>query len=182
MPKEYDHRRSERPRRRGDNDINYNAPSRNQRERSRSPPPAAQQQQASVEDERARREAQRRAEMERLRMENEEEEQRLDQKRSGGGYEDKVTVAAKPQEEIVEVDQEELEGLDEEEQMRKLMGIEGFGSTKGQKVESNHNSLASGAASKHKARTYRQYMNRTLLQWTARNVLCMVVFVFVSCS
>eukprot|EP00977_Amphora_coffeiformis_P016835 scaffold5325_cov183-Amphora_coffeaeformis.AAC.13 len=164
MPKDYDHRRSDRPPRRGEDDADrrpkHNVSSRNKRERSRSPPTQQQQQQTPVEDERARREAQRRAEMERLRMENEEEEKHLDQRRGKGAAEDRVAVAVKPQEEIVEVDEEELEGLDEEEQMRKLMGIEGFGSTKGKKVESNHNSLASGAASKHKARTYRQYMNR----------------------
>jgi len=171
MPQNYDHRRSNRPRREEDDPErrpnHRNTSSHKMRERSRSPPaspaPSPASPQAWVEDERARREAQRRAEMERLRMENEEEEKRLDQKGVGvGGSEERVSVAVKPQEEIVEVDQKELEGLDEEEQMRKLMGIEGFGSTKGKKVESNHNSLAAGAASKHKARTYRQYMNRTL--------------------
>jgi U4/U6.U5 tri-snRNP-associated protein 3 len=35
-----------------------------------------------------------------------------------------------------------------------------FGSTKGNKVEDNHSSSARGAAAKHKARKYRQYMNR----------------------
>jgi U4/U6.U5 tri-snRNP-associated protein 3 len=66
----------------------------------------------------------------------------------------------KPQETIIQVHEEELEGLDEEEQLRKLMGIESFGSTKGQKVEDNHKSSARGVAAKNKARKYRQYMNR----------------------
>lgn len=65
-----------------------------------------------------------------------------------------------PQETIIEVRPEELEGLDEEEQMRKLLGIEGFGSTKGQAVEDNQSTAARGGAAKNKARKYRQYMNR----------------------
>ena len=148
MPKDYD------PRRPTDRVAEYDDDEQqrpSKRERSRSPPP---------QDERARRAAERRAEMERLRAENEEEERRLaalDRKADGAQAEE---AAPKPQEEIVAVDEAELEGLDEEEQMRKLLGIEGFGSTKGQKVESNHNGLASGAANKSKRRTYRQYMNR----------------------
>ena len=66
----------------------------------------------------------------------------------------------KPQETIIEVKPEELEGLDEEEQMRKLLGFDGFGSTKGEAVEDNQNSAARGVAGKNKARKYRQYMNR----------------------
>jgi U4/U6.U5 tri-snRNP-associated protein 3 len=66
----------------------------------------------------------------------------------------------KPQETIIEVNQEELEGLDEEEQMKMLMGIQGFGSTKGEQVEDNKTSAARGVAAKNKARKYRQYMNR----------------------
>ena len=65
-----------------------------------------------------------------------------------------------PQESIIEVNQEELEGLDEEEQMRKLMGFDGFGSTKGESVEDNQSTAARGGAAKNKARKYRQYMNR----------------------
>jgi U4/U6.U5 tri-snRNP-associated protein 3 len=71
-----------------------------------------------------------------------------------------IDDAVKPQETIIQVREEELEGLDEEEQMRKLMGIECFGSTKGQKVEDNHQTSARGVAAKNKARKYRQYMNR----------------------
>lgn len=148
MPKDYDHRRSDRPPpRRGDNKQNDR-----RRSRSRSPDGA--------QDERARREALRRAEMERLRAENEEEEKHLAALDHKSEDSSGTAAARKPQEEIVQVDEEELEGLDEEEQMRKLMGIEGFGSTKGTKVDSNHNSLASGVASKNKRRTYRQFMNR----------------------
>ena len=66
----------------------------------------------------------------------------------------------KPQETIIEVNQEELEGLDEEEQMRKLLGFDGFGSTKGEAVEDNQSTAARGGAAKNKARKYRQYMNR----------------------
>mmetsp|Transcript_45166 Transcript_45166/g.109304 ORF Transcript_45166/g.109304 Transcript_45166/m.109304 type:complete len:157 (-) Transcript_45166:2047-2517(-) len=66
----------------------------------------------------------------------------------------------KPQETIIEVNEEELEGLDQEEQMRKLMGIQGFGTTKGKEVKDNKNSAARGVAAKNKARKYRQYMNR----------------------
>mmetsp|Transcript_42227 Transcript_42227/g.117563 ORF Transcript_42227/g.117563 Transcript_42227/m.117563 type:complete len:176 (+) Transcript_42227:233-760(+) len=67
---------------------------------------------------------------------------------------------AKPQESIIEVNPEELEGLDEEEQMRKLLGFSGFNSTKGELVEDNQKSAARGVAAKNKARKYRQYMNR----------------------
>ena len=66
----------------------------------------------------------------------------------------------KPQEAIIEVNQDELEGLDEEEQMKRLLGFDGFGSTKGEAVQDNQTSAARGAAAKNKARKYRQYMNR----------------------
>jgi U4/U6.U5 tri-snRNP-associated protein 3 len=66
----------------------------------------------------------------------------------------------KPQESIIEVKPEDLEGLDEEEQMKKLLGFGGFGSTKGESVEDNQSSAARGVATKNKARKYRQYMNR----------------------
>lgn len=105
----------------------------------------------------AKREAERLERMARLRAENEEEEKRKNANES-------TSVAARhektPQNSIIEVDQEELEGLDEEEQMQRLLGFGGFGTTKGQKVDDNHNSSAKGAAAKHKARKYRQYMNR----------------------
>jgi hypothetical protein len=140
MPKDYDTRQG-RPA-----DGVSGHPSVQPRERSRSRSP--------VVDEKARREAQRRAEMERLRAANQAEEEQSAQLARHA-----VEPAVKPQEQIVQVDEEELEGLDEEEQMRKLLGIEGFGTTKGRKVESNHDGLAAGAANKNKARKYRQYMN-----------------------
>lgn len=144
MPKEdYDHRRRAKAR------LQEDEPPPSNRERSRSP----------VQDAKARRQAERRAEMERLRAENEEEERRLAAWDRRAEVEE-TTPTVQPQEQIVQVNPEELQGLDEEEQMRKLLGIEGFGTTKGQKVESNHNSSASGAANKNKARKYRQYMNR----------------------
>lgn len=69
-------------------------------------------------------------------------------------------LSKKPQESIIQVNEEELEGLDEEEQMRRLLGIESFGSTKGESVPDNHSTAAKGVANKNKARKYRQYMNR----------------------
>jgi len=66
----------------------------------------------------------------------------------------------KPQSSIIEVNPEELEGMDEEEQMKKLLGFDGFGSTKGDSVEDNQSTAARGVAAKNKARKYRQYMNR----------------------
>jgi U4/U6.U5 tri-snRNP-associated protein 3 len=117
------------------------------RERSRSPPPAAAE---------TPQQAARRARMARLRAENDQEEE----EKLTGPSQATQAVARQPQEEIIQVNPDELEGLDEEEQMRKLMGLEGFGSTKGQKVASNHDSLAKGKAKKHKGRTYNQFMNR----------------------
>jgi hypothetical protein len=46
------------------------------------------------------------------------------------------------------------------ERMAKLMGFSGFNTTKGQAVLDNATSAAKGAATKNKARKYRQYMNR----------------------
>ena len=101
--------------------------------------------------------------MARLRAENEQEERQLaaamdqlDDEHGGAGGKKKG-----PKDAIIEVNPEELEGLDEEEQMKALLGFGGgFGSTKGEKVEDNHISSARGAAAKNKARKYRQYMNR----------------------
>ena len=78
----------------------------------------------------------------------------------GGGLSSGRSNKVNPQEEVVEVNPEELEDLDEDEQMMKLMGIQGFGSTKGEAVEDNQKSAARGVAAKNKARKYRQYMNR----------------------
>lgn len=134
-----------------------------------------------MDKQKAQREAERRAKMARLRSENEQEGRKLaplEQDQQGGSSDgddddagdnngqrkrkkrDSTTTTTRPQEELVQVNEQELQGLDEEEQMHMLLGIQGFGSTKGQKVESNHNSSAAGAAAKNKARKYRQYMNR----------------------
>ena len=48
----------------------------------------------------------------------------------------------------------------EEEVMQRLLGISSFGSSQNTKVATNHSSAAVGVAQKHKARKYRQYMNR----------------------
>jgi U4/U6.U5 tri-snRNP-associated protein 3 len=104
--------------------------------------------------------------MAKLRQEIQQEDDVLaekhDQIRAASG--DGGTVGGKrtpkPQEEIIEVNQEELAELDEEEQMRRLLGFDGFSSTKGEAVEDNHSSAARGVAAKNKARKYRQYMNR----------------------
>ena len=83
-----------------------------------------------------------------------EEQQRLQEEQA------KRAMQAKPQESIIEINPEALEGLDEEEKMRRLLGFDGFGSTKGEAVEDNQKSAARGVATKNKARKYRQYMNR----------------------
>lgn len=111
--------------------------------------------------------------MARLRQENEEEERNLAELEAKASQPGQKEVSAK--ESIVEVNQSDLDGLDEEEQMKMLLGFTGgFGSTKGEKVEDNHQSSAKGAAAKNKARKYRQYMNRKVR--TA--LLSVVPFVF----
>ena len=99
--------------------------------------------------------------MTRLREENEREERELAATVDAAQQQEEQKSAG-PQETIIEVDAKELEGMDEQEQMMALLGFgaDGFGSTKGQKVKDNHEGLARGAAAKHKARKYRQYMNR----------------------
>ena len=55
------------------------------------------------------------------------------------------------------------EGEDSEEdeaEMQRMLGFGSFDTTKGKVVEENKHSAAVGAASKHQARKYRQYMNR----------------------
>ena len=72
-----------------------------------------------------------------------------------------ANTSSRAKESIIEVNQEDLEGLEEEEQMKRLLGFSGgFGSTKGQSVDDNQSSAARGVAGKNKARKYRQYMNR----------------------
>lgn len=123
------------------------------RDRSPSPPPPTKKRKTEFDEERAQRMARLRQEM---RAEDEELEA-LDQEKKDLAAEE---MKPKPQETIIEVNQEELEGLDEEEQMKMLLGFQGFGSTKGQEVEDNKTSAAKGVAAKNKARKYRQYMNR----------------------
>jgi len=104
--------------------------------------------------------------MARLRAEIEEEEKRLSGLSRGNNNEfmngEYTTTSTSQQkslsakETIVSVNEEELDGLDEEEQLQKLLGFGGFESTKGRAVEDNQKSLARGAAAKHKARKYRQ--------------------------
>lgn len=126
------------------------------RERSRSRSPSGEVRKELTGDEA------RRARMARLRAEIDEEEKQLTavmEKHSEGEMDS--LRHKRPKECIIEVNPEELEDLDEDEQMKVLLGFGGeFGSTKGQKVEENHTTSARGAAKKNKARKYRQYMNR----------------------
>ena len=126
-------------------------------------------------EERERLDTERRKRMAKLRAENEAEEKKMaavDQaakmRGEGGEYyhNQPVSISAinnknhPSKQTIINVDEEELKGLDEEEQMQKLFGFGNFGSTKGKAVEDNQNSAARGVAAKNKARKYRQYMNR----------------------
>ncbi|EEY59391.1 U4/U6.U5 small nuclear ribonucleoprotein 27 kDa protein, putative [Phytophthora infestans T30-4] len=73
---------------------------------------------------------------------------------------DATKEQAKPQ---VKEQQEEINAmshLSEEEQMKLLLGIGGFDSTKGKAVEENLKSAATGTARRETKREYRQYMNR----------------------
>lgn len=54
----------------------------------------------------------------------------------------------------------EYEEEDDDAEMRRMLGFGGFDSTKGRMVDENHSGASVGAVSKHKARKYRQYMNR----------------------
>jgi len=103
--------------------------------------------------------------MARLRAENEAEERKLSEmeEQSKQDQEQSSSKEKSAKESIIKVKDEELEGLDEEEQMRMLLGFSGgFGSTKGEKVEDNHKSSARGAAAKNKARKYRQVRRRKI--------------------
>ena len=115
--------------------------------------------------EREKLEEDRRKRMARLRAENEEEEKKMAALDSTSSMNQRAkqqsasSVAAANG--AVTIKESELEGLDEEEQMRRMLGFSGgFSSTNGQEVEDNQNSAARGAVSKKKARKYRQYMNR----------------------
>jgi U4/U6.U5 tri-snRNP-associated protein 3 len=105
-----------------------------------------------VLEERERREIERRIRMERLRAENEAEEKIAIARRSS-------TAPDQPPE-VRKITEEELRGLDDEEQMRLFMGFGDFNTTKGKAVKDNHTTSARGAVAKNKARKYRQYMNR----------------------
>jgi U4/U6.U5 small nuclear ribonucleoproteins len=93
-------------------------------------------------------------------MENDEEEKRLAADVEGGDNHNNNnnTDAAgrrrrktEPTKEIIQVQPSELEGLDEEEQMKLLLGFSGgFNSTSGTQVEDNRTSAARGAAAKNK--------------------------------
>lgn len=130
----------------------YNQAPRQKRERSRS---------RSPDEGKGKFESDRKTRMARLRAENDEEERRLEMKDKKELEKDESQRRArKAKEQFVQVDEQELEGLDEEEQMRRLLGFSGFSSTKGTEVEDNKTSAAKGTATKNKARKYRQYMNR----------------------
>ena len=125
---------------------------RQDREGRENPPPQkdSKQNYASEREER----------MARLRQEMQEEDMKVAAALDERIKKKEEELKPKPQETIIKVNEEELEGLDEDEQMRLLMGIEGFGTTKGKEVKDNKNSAARGVATKNKARKYRQYMNR----------------------
>ena len=98
--------------------------------------------------------------MTRLRAENDEEETKMSALTNPDMASSYGTGNLSAKEAIIEVDEEELDGLDEEEQMQKLLGFGGFDTTKGKAVKDNQDSLARGSSGKNKARKYRQYMNR----------------------
>ena len=106
------------------------------------------------------RKAERERRMARLRAENEAEEQKLSaavESAASGGSGGGASASTG----TIEVKEGDLDGMDDAEQMRLLLGFSGdFGSTKGKAVEDNQKSAAKGAANKNKARKYRQYMNR----------------------
>lgn len=59
-----------------------------------------------------------------------------------------------------EANPDEDEEEEDDEEMAALLGFSGFNTTKGKAVAENQSGAAVGAVSKHKARKYRQYMNR----------------------
>ena len=167
----YDHRQRGRPaggRGRGragrhqpqeqQEDDHHHRDGRRSRSRSRSP---VDDDVSSSNKKKARLEAERQARMARLRAENEQEEARLATLEEQQQQQARQPVHPSATEQIVQVDAAELEGLDEEEQMKLMLGFAGgFGSTKNSKVADNHETLAAGTVAKNKARKYRQYMNR----------------------
>lgn len=157
---------SYRDRREDDRPPSWRRERSRSRSRSRSPSPDSRRRRHRDRDHddggRKRQEDERKARMARLRMENEEEERRLAVHTSKEEEEEAERQRRpEPTKDFLTVQEEDLDGLDEEEQMKMLLGFSGgFGSTSGNKVEDNQNSAASGAAAKNKARKYRQYMNR----------------------
>lgn len=141
--------------RRRDDRHHHRPPSFQEQQRNRR---HSKKRERSPDPEKERLEEARRARMARLRAENEQEEAKLAQLEDAQTNDEK---RAQPKKDFVLVDQEELEGLDEEEQMQRLLGFSGgFSTTKEKEVEDNSKSAARGAAAKNKARKYRQYMNR----------------------
>ena len=106
-------------------------------------------------------ERERRARMDRLRAEIEEEERDLAMKQSEQNMPTTTKKPSTAKDTIMVVNESELEGLEEDDQMQLMLGFSGgFGTTKGKVVEDNLKTAARGAAAKNKARKYRQYMNR----------------------
>ena len=108
-------------------------------------------------------ERERRERMARMRADNVAEERGIDVE---GEKSASVESAARPAKELrksagAAADDSDDDEVDEEQQrMMAMMGIGGFGTTKGKAVSDNQLSASSGAAQKNKARKYRQYMNR----------------------
>lgn len=96
-----------------------------------------------AEMERARQER-----MARIRAENESEEAAPPERKLEGA------------DRIIQVNFQNREEEEEEDLMQRLFGVSTFGSSKNTKVATNHATAAVGVAQKHKARKYRQYMNR----------------------
>mmetsp|Transcript_6321 Transcript_6321/g.9182 ORF Transcript_6321/g.9182 Transcript_6321/m.9182 type:complete len:181 (+) Transcript_6321:90-632(+) len=159
-----------------DEAFRNNRPSQIYRSRSRSTSPSPQQDdsrsKASLKgfSERDRHEQQRKMRMAKLRAENEAEEKKMAaldnvarRREAGLDFEDPFNRQTRKsgRDEIIEMKEGELDDIDENEKMQQLFGFSGsFSSTKGKLVKDNHKSAAKGAASKNKARKYRQYMNR----------------------
>jgi U4/U6.U5 tri-snRNP-associated protein 3 len=97
-------------------------------------------------------ERERRERMARIRAENESEEAAVPWEQAP------PPMLQNGSERILEVTFREEE--EEEELMERLFGVSSFGSSKNTKVATNHATAAVGVAQKHKARKYRQYMNR----------------------
>ena len=117
----------------------------------------------------ARAEEERRARMKRLREEPDDDETTV------GGDDDATQKTPATKQRIRGSDEDDDEGSDDdndnERMMQQLMGFSGFDSTKHTKVEDNHTTSAAGAVQKHKARKYRQYMNRKVCRQQTKEFL-----------